>query len=181
MMFFNGWFGLLRVVVVGTLAYGILIGMLRLSGKRTLAKMNAFDLVVTVSLGSTLATTLLSKDVALAEGATSFGLLILLQFMVAYFSVRSERFQNWVSSEPTLLVRRGRYLREAMRRERVTEEDVLAALRAEGKSSLAQAEAVVLESDGSFTMISGGNATSIDDSALAGLDETDDPRPSGKP
>ncbi|WP_231362619.1 hypothetical protein [Thioalkalivibrio sp. ALMg9] len=67
-MFFGGWDGLLRTLVVGVLAYVALIVFLRLSGKRTLSKMNAFDLVVTVALGSTLATVLLAKDVALAEG-----------------------------------------------------------------------------------------------------------------
>ena len=67
-MIFDTWFGLLRVLVVGTAAYAALVLLLRASGKRTLAKLNAFDLVVTVALGSTLATVLLSKDVALAEG-----------------------------------------------------------------------------------------------------------------
>ena len=50
----------------------MLVIFLRLSGKRTLSKMNAFDLVVTVALGSTLATVLLTKDVALADGALAF-------------------------------------------------------------------------------------------------------------
>jgi uncharacterized membrane protein YcaP (DUF421 family) len=81
-MFFDSWMGLLRVVVVGTLAYVILVLLLRVTGKRTLSKMNAFDLVVTVALGSTLATVLLSKDVALAEGVVAFALLVLLQYAI---------------------------------------------------------------------------------------------------
>ena len=52
-MFFTSWYDLL-LVVVGTLAYGGLVLFLRVSGKRTLTKLNAFDLVVTVALGSTL-------------------------------------------------------------------------------------------------------------------------------
>ena len=59
MYFFNGWGNLLRVIVVGLLAYATLIFFLRISGNRTLSKMNAFDLIVTVALGSTLATVLL--------------------------------------------------------------------------------------------------------------------------
>jgi uncharacterized membrane protein YcaP (DUF421 family) len=70
-MFFDSWTGMLRVVVVGTLAYAALVLLLRATGKRTLSKMNAFDLVVTVALGSTLATVLLSKDIALAEGVVA--------------------------------------------------------------------------------------------------------------
>ena len=79
-MVFSSWAGLLRVLIVGTLAYVALVLLLRVSGKRTLSKMNAFDLVVTVALGSTLATVILSKDVALTEGVTAFALLIGLQF-----------------------------------------------------------------------------------------------------
>jgi uncharacterized membrane protein YcaP (DUF421 family) len=68
-MFFSGWESLFRTLVVGVLAYVALVAFLRLSGNRTLSKMNAFDLVVTVSLGSTLATVLLTRDIALADGA----------------------------------------------------------------------------------------------------------------
>jgi uncharacterized membrane protein YcaP (DUF421 family) len=62
-LFYDDWTGLVRVVVVGTAAYLALIVLLRISGKRTLAKLNAFDFVVTVALGSTLARVLLSSTV----------------------------------------------------------------------------------------------------------------------
>ena len=71
---FDSWGALGRIILVGALAYFALVLILRASGKRTLSKLNAFDLVVTVALGSTLATVLLSKDVALAEGVVAKGL-----------------------------------------------------------------------------------------------------------
>ena len=71
-MFFDTWSGLLRIIVVGTLAYAALVVLLRVWGKRTLSRMNAFDFVVTVALGSTLATVLLSRNVALLEGVLTF-------------------------------------------------------------------------------------------------------------
>lgn len=67
-MFFDGWSGLLRVAVVGALAHAAPVALLRVSGKRALSKLNAFDVVVAAALGSTLATALLSRAVALAEG-----------------------------------------------------------------------------------------------------------------
>lgn len=82
------------------MAYAALVIFLRFSGKRTLSKMNAFDLVVTVALGSTLATILLSKDVAPAEGLLALLLLISLQFTVAWLSVRFPTIQQLVKSEP---------------------------------------------------------------------------------
>ena len=81
--------------------------LLRVSGKRTLTKMNAFDLVVTVVLGSTLATVLFTKSVAQAEGLTAFVLLIFLQFVLTWLFVRSQAASRLVKSEPTLLVYQG--------------------------------------------------------------------------
>src|SRR5919106_2012602 len=126
-MFFDSWTGLGRVLMVGTLAYVALVAVLRISGKRTLTKLNAFDLVVTVALGSTLATVLLSKSVALAEGVLALGLLVFLQYAIAWLSVRSPGFQALIKAEPTLLLHRGRFLAAAMRAERITREEILAA------------------------------------------------------
>lgn len=157
-MFFQGWSGIVRTVIVGTLAYGLLILSLRVSGKRTLAKLNAFDLVVTVAIGSTLATILLSESVALAEGIAALSLLILLQYTVTYLSVRSDRLARIVRSEPTLLLRNGECLPEAMRKARVTEAELETILRREGRPGFGNVGAVILESDGSFSVIDGEHA-----------------------
>jgi uncharacterized membrane protein YcaP (DUF421 family) len=158
-VFFDTWAGLGRVLIAGSLAYFALIVILRISGKRTLSKFNAFDLVVTVALGSTLATVLLSKDVALAEGVVALCLLASLQYAIAWLSVRSERFQSLVKSEPTLLVHNGRFLQRAMRQQRVGREEIMAALRESDLSSPAEAHGVVLETDGSISVTRAGAST----------------------
>jgi uncharacterized membrane protein YcaP (DUF421 family) len=152
-MFFDSWAGLGRVLVVGTLAYVALVAILRISGKRTLTKLNAFDLVVTVALGSTLATVLLSKSVALAEGVLAMALLVFLQFAITWLSVRSSRFQQVVKSEPTLIMHQGRFLDGAMRTQRITREEIMAALRSNGLADAADVAAVVLETDGTIAVI----------------------------
>ena len=86
--FFSSWTSIARVLLVGVAAYAGLVLLLRVSGKRTLTKMNAFDLVVTVALGSTLATVLRTKSVALADGLAAFALLIFLQYGLTWLSVR---------------------------------------------------------------------------------------------
>ncbi len=152
-MLFDNWFGLLRVLIVGSLAYLTLVLLLRTSGKRTLAKMNAFDFVVTVALGSTLATVLLSNSVALAEGILAFCLLTGMQYLITWLSVRSPTVRRLVKSEPGLLFHNGDFLFDTMKRERVTEDEVLAAMRQQGKGSLGKVGAVVLETDGTFSII----------------------------
>src|SRR5688500_18843535 len=109
-MLFDGWESIGRVVLSGGITYVALILMLRVSGKRTLAKMNAFDLVVTVALGSTLATIALSRDVSVATGIAALAVLIGMQYAVAWLSVRSETARRAVRSEPRLLVRHGSFV-----------------------------------------------------------------------
>jgi uncharacterized membrane protein YcaP (DUF421 family) len=152
-MFFSSWSALSRTVVVGAVAYVGLVLFLRVSGKRTLSKMNAFDLVVTVALGSTLATITLSAEVALAQGLIALALLIALQFVITWSSVRWRWLRRVVTGEPSLLVHRGEYLHDALRRARVTEEEVRAALRASGHAAVSDVAAVVLETDGSFSVV----------------------------
>ena len=161
--FFQNWSSLLRVLVVGVSAYTALLVILRVSGKRTLSKMNAFDLVVTVALGSTLATVLLSKDVALAEGVLALGLLASLQYVVAWASLRSRWVNRLIKSDPAVLYYGGHFLEHVLRRERVHVEEVRAATRAQGISSLEDVEAVILETDGSFSALrkASGEATAM--------------------
>lgn len=152
-MVFQNWTGIVRTLVVGTLAYAALVLFLRISGKRTLAKLNAFDLVVTVALGSTLSAILLQESIALAEGAAALALLIVLQFLVTFASVRSKGLASLVRSEPALLVRGGTFCEGAMKRERVTRDEALSAIRAAGGREVSEAEAVILESDGTLSVV----------------------------
>lgn len=154
-MFFDGWSGLLRTVLVGLLAYVALILLLRVSGKRTLSKMNAFDFIVTIAIGSTLATVLLSKTTPLAEGVVALALLIFLQYVITWLSVRFKTFSNLVKAEPKLLFYRGHFITQALQQERVNEGEVLQAMRKQGVHSYEEVEAVVLESDGNLSIIQG--------------------------
>ncbi len=150
---FDGWDDVGRVALTCVLGYAGVVVLVRISGKRTLSQLNAFDWIVTVAFGSTLATTMLSPDVAVAEGLTAFTVLAALQYAVALVSSRSRPAAKLVKSEPALLVHRGALLRTALRRERISEEEVLQALRTSGVGSLEDVEAVVLETNGNLAVI----------------------------
>jgi uncharacterized membrane protein YcaP (DUF421 family) len=153
-----------RTLIVGLLAYLSLVAILRISGKRTLSQMNAFDFIVTVALGSTLATILLSSDVSLLEGVVALVLLVVLQFALTWTSQRFKIVAALIKSEPTALVYRGNLLRDAMRRERVLEVEINAAVREAGYSGTGQVDLVVLETDGTISVI---GSLSADRSALS--------------
>lgn len=145
----------IRIISVGFLAYIGLVVFLRISGKRTLTKLNAFDLVVTVALGSTLATILLSKDVSLLEGLTAFVLLIFMQYMMTFMAVRWRKFNKFIKSEPSLLYLNGLFLKETMKKERISESEIVQAVRNEGIGELEKVNAVILETDGSLSIVQG--------------------------
>ncbi|WP_435010223.1 DUF421 domain-containing protein [Tundrisphaera lichenicola] len=152
-MIFDNWTGLQRVVVVGPLAYFALVILLRISGNRTLSKMNAFDMIITVALGSTLATVLLTEQVALAEGILGFTILIGLQYAMTWLSTRSRLVSGLIKSEPKLLLHNGTMLTQAMRQERVIEPEIHQAVREAGLASIDQVQALVLETDGTFSVV----------------------------
>ncbi|AGF98608.1 hypothetical protein MmTuc01_3354 [Methanosarcina mazei Tuc01] len=151
--FFNTWSDIVRVLVLGIAGYIALIFFLRVSGKRTLSKLNAFDFVITVALGSTFGSFILSKDISLSEGLTGLAVLIWLQHMISWLTVRSDFIKGVIRGEPTLVYYNGEYLKDAMKRSRVVESEIEQSVRNEGHANLEDVGAVILETDGSFSII----------------------------
>ena len=152
-MWFDTWNDLMRVALVGVSAYATVVLVLRVSGKRTLAKLNAFDFVVTVAIGSTLATILLNSDVSWSEGAVALGVLAGLQLLAALVSSRLPRGRAVLTSSPRLLWAEDGPDLEAMREQRVSMDELRQAVRSTGTGDLGRVERVVLESDGSLSVI----------------------------
>ncbi len=152
-MFFDNWAGLLKTAIAGVSAYLGLLVLLRISGKRTLSKMNSFDFVVTIALGSTLASTILSKSVAVLEGVVALGTLIFLQYFITWLSVRSKTVSGIIKAEPKLLYHKEDFLPVAMKMERVNKEEILQAMRRSGVGNIKDVDAVVMETDGSLSII----------------------------
>jgi uncharacterized membrane protein YcaP (DUF421 family) len=152
-IFFQGWSGPVRILIVGVLSYAALVLLLRLTGKRTLSKLNAFDLVITVALGSTLSTAILDRNTPLLDGLAAMGLLVLLQFAVTWTMVRRPGLHRLIRADPVLLMAGGALRPDTLRRERISDDEVLQAIRDSGGRTLADADAVFLQSDGSMAVI----------------------------
>ncbi|MGA8255041.1 MAG: YetF domain-containing protein [Nocardioides sp.] len=165
-MWFDTWSDVVRVLLVGPASYAAVVLVLRASGKRTLSKLNAFDLVVTVALGSTLATIFLSTDVSWSEGVVALAVLALLQFLVALIISRVPTLRAVMTAGPALLLRDGEFLHHTLRSARLTEAEVRQAIRGSGIGDVTTVAAVVLESDGSLSVIpssQAGNRSALED------------------
>ncbi len=150
----------LETVIAGVIGYIAIIIFLRISGKRTLAKWNSFDFITTIALGSVLASVFLSNKDAFGKAILSFALLVLFQYIITWIAVRSSMVQKLIKSEPALLLFRGEMQRDTMKDERISEGEILAALRTNGVAAIEDADAVILETDGSFSVITNLNNSS---------------------
>src|SRR6185312_16338088 len=118
-IFFNGWQPLIHIAFVGLTGYVALILFLRLSGKRTLSRMNAYDMVMTMALGSVLTKAMLTQEQSIVETVFAIALLIFFQFTVSFAAFRWRWAAFLAAPSPTVLYHDGRFLQDALRRERV--------------------------------------------------------------
>jgi len=151
-LLFKNWESLWHIAVCTVLAYFVLFLFIRISGKRTLAKLTAFDFVVTVTLGSTLSSMILGK-VTLAEGAVALAIIIILQYFLAWSAKESKVLEKVINSSPTIVFYRGAFLKDAMDKEVLTHEEIYAEIRKYRMLDVDQVEAVVMELNGELTVI----------------------------
>lgn len=165
---YGGLAPLARIVVVGTLSYVSLLLILHVAGQRSLGRMQTFDVVVAVAMGATFGRLLTAREVEFSEALVAFTLLATLHYAVSRLTYRFPRLAGTLTTRPRLLYRDG-YRQEAMARLRITHEDLLAAARKSGLSSMSEVEAIVLEADGTLAVIR--KAPDSDLSTLRGLEE----------
>ena len=143
------WEFMLRAVVV----YAVVLGMVRLSGKRALGQITPFDVLLIVLLGNAVQNALLGEDTSLAGGLLLAATLIAINYAVGWLASRSRRMERLVEGEPVLVARDGKLLESVLRRELLTRADFDAALRQQGCRSIDEVELALLETNGHITIV----------------------------
>lgn len=138
----------LRAVVI----YGVLLVLVRLSGKRTMGQFSPFDLLVMLLLSESVSNGLSGGEESLIGGLFLATILIALNYTASVLTTRSHWIKRTVEGLPTVIGRDGRLDPRAMRREHVTIEDVERQLR-EDSQTLDGVELVLLETDGTITFV----------------------------
>lgn len=151
--FWNGWEAIIRILVVGILCYVSLVVILKVSGKRTLASLTAFDFIITVAIGAVYGRLLTAKDVSMSEAVTAFILLAVLQFVFSWLQMKYEVFKKLFTSHPILLYYRGEFLEKAMKKEGVEKSELIGEARKKGYGNFEDIELIILENDATFSII----------------------------
>lgn len=143
------WEFVLRAVVV----YVVVLGMVRLGGKRALGQITPFDVLLIVLLGNAVQNALLGTDTSLGGGLLLAATLILLNYGVGWLTTRSRRMERLIEGEPVVIARDGRLLDAVLRREQVTRADFDAALRQQDCLDVEDVKLALLETNGHITII----------------------------
>lgn len=164
-LFFKDWKSIGHVVVATVIAFITLFFFVRISGKRTLAKLNAFDFVVTVALGSTMSYMMLAI-VPLLEGAVVLFLIIILQYIFARTARSSQKMERLINAMPSLIFYDGIFIEKTMAKEAITKGEIFSTIRNSGIDQIEDVKAVVMELNGQITVVrksKGHGSSSLDD------------------
>ena len=143
------WEFVLRAVVV----YGVVLVLVRLSGKRTVGQFTPFDLLLVVLLGNAVQNSLIGEDVSLLGGLILAGTLLALNWGVGYVTARYPRADRFVEGEPVVLACDGRVYWQVLRRQNVSRADFETAKRKAECDDDAQILLAMLETNGAITLI----------------------------
>ena len=144
---------LVRILISAPIMYAAIVLVIRLSGKRATSQMNNFDWIVTVAIGSLVSSGILLSEVSVLDTLVAMGALMALQYGLTRAAFSSDLVAKTVKAVPRLLVYDGEFLQENMRRERVTEPEIMSKMREQGIADLCDVHSVVLETDASVSII----------------------------
>jgi uncharacterized membrane protein YcaP (DUF421 family) len=130
--------------------YFFLVIALRVFGKRELAQLNPFDLVVLLSLSNTVQNAIIGNDNSLTGGLIGALTLLAMNYMVIRFLFRHRRLDQLFEGKPLVLVEDGKILKRALAKELLTRADLMTVLHRQGFDSLSEVHRCVLEPGGTF-------------------------------
>ncbi|HEY2897944.1 MAG TPA: YetF domain-containing protein [Gemmatimonadaceae bacterium] len=165
--FFDGWAHLLRSALSAAGIYLVIVAAIRVFGEKALAKMSGYDMIVTVALGSVVATLPLTTSVSIVDAIAAAITFLGLQQVMRYLQARHRRAHTLVRERPRLLLWNGRLLEDRMLESDISADEVRAAVRRSGILSLKQVRAAILENDGEWSIIPQTSAPDL--SAMEGL------------
>ena len=132
--------------------YVLMLVVIRALGKRTVGNFSAFDLLVALMLGE-IVDEIIYGDVRFDQGTIAIVTLAALTYADSWMAFKSRFLQQWLEGTPTVVIRDGEYDRDGMRRERMSEQDVLAMLRHQGVQDMREVHLAVVETDGEVSVL----------------------------
>jgi uncharacterized membrane protein YcaP (DUF421 family) len=144
-----------RIAATGVIIFVVTLAYTRLVGLRSFAKMSNLDFASTIAIGSTMSSVILNPNTSITAGAVTLAVLFLLPWGINALRRRNDRWRSAVDNDPTFLMLDGQILQENLDREQVTMQDLRSKLRQAGVTDRSQVRAMVLETTGDFSVLTG--------------------------
>jgi len=145
--------GVIVIAAKTTIVYLFLVLGLRLLGKRELGQMTIYDMVLLIVLANSVQNSMVGQDNSLVGGLVAGSILLILNKLFNLAMIRSTKLRAVMVGEPRLILNHGHLIYSHMAKEGITKDQVMAALREHGLTSLAEAQIAVLEVDGSISVV----------------------------
>jgi uncharacterized membrane protein YcaP (DUF421 family) len=149
----TSWHTVLEIVGRTAAVYVLVLLGIRLTGKREVGQMTPFDLTLLLLLSNSVQNAMTGPDTSLLGGATAALVLLVLNFLLAELSGVNRRFRKMIQGQPTLLVHNGECITPHMAKEHISMDELNRALREHGVGCVGDAALVVLEVDGSMSVL----------------------------
>jgi uncharacterized membrane protein YcaP (DUF421 family) len=133
--------------------YFILIIGLRIAGKREMAQLNTFDMIVLLSLANAVQNAIIGNDNSLTGGIIGAVTLLVINHFVIKVLYSHENLQHFIEGEPDVLVKNGKVRMNRLKKELITVEELTEAAHKQGISSLSEVENAILDPNGSLCFI----------------------------
>jgi len=144
---------IIEKIVRPIIVYTFLLLGLRLAGKRELAQLNAFDLVVLLTLSNTVQNAIIGNDNSVSGGLIGAATLLTVNYLVVRIAHRNRKFDRFVEGRADILMRDGKIVEPHLERELITHAQLAAAAHKQGIASLHEVERCILESTGTITFV----------------------------
>ncbi|MGO1580205.1 MAG: DUF421 domain-containing protein [Peptoniphilaceae bacterium] len=144
---------IIRIAISGAIFYILLIVIMNLFGKRSMSNLSMYDYVTTLAMGSIVSSAIILKEVTIFNGLIGILILLLLQFIVTYISSYYPNLFNILNPNPSLLYLDGKFIEKNIRKNRITKNEIMAAIRMQGQTTSDNISAVILEANGTLSVI----------------------------
>lgn len=144
---------MLVIFVRTVMLYLIVLAVIRIMGKAELSKMSPFQMVVVFMIAELASIPIESPDVSMITGVTAIFTLMFIQVLISYLSLKSEKFKNFFSGKPSILINQGQINHKEMKNLRITINDLMEQLRLGSAASLSEVEYAIMESNGDLSII----------------------------
>jgi uncharacterized membrane protein YcaP (DUF421 family) len=161
MLFADGlWYGMFHLdlpvmakILRPIFVYAFLILGVRLAGKRQLAQLNAFDLVVLLTLANTVQNAIIGDDNSVTGGLIGAATLLMINYAVVWYLYGHQKLDRLIEGDADILIDNGKLRRDRLRKELITESELEAAARRQGFGSLQDVDRAILEPGGTISLV----------------------------